>query len=308
MRKRKNKHVLSSLVITAFVVALSFWGYQIVFAQKNTVHDTVPVIVYEESDKQDGTDKVTEAEKETELEVLKTEKEEISDLTTVLAAESVSKTEEDQEEITETEETIETTLAAKESELPAVFSLSVPEVYQNPELPTGCESVALTMMLMYEGFVLEKTTIADEFLIYDAENFAVGYVGDPYSSSGAGCFPPAIVATANRFLRSQGSNKYAVNLSGSAFEALLSYVASGEPVAVWSTMYMQEPGFTGQYVTENGTTYPWYRAEHCVVITGYNLNTGTVIVNDPLEGIVERDLQAFKQLYEKIGQFAVVIL
>ena len=47
-------------------------------------------------------------------------------------------------------------------------------ILQEPELPTGCESVALTMALEYLGFELEKTTIADQYLIRSATNFAEG--------------------------------------------------------------------------------------------------------------------------------------
>ncbi len=76
-------------------------------------------------------------------------------------------------------------------ELPVRCMLDVPFVYQEPELPTGCESVALTMLLLYEGFDLEKTTIADDYLLYSENgDFSEGYIGDPYSCEGAGCFPP----------------------------------------------------------------------------------------------------------------------
>ena len=73
-------------------------------------------------------------------------------------------------------------------DLPRSVSLKVPEVRQLPELPTGCESVALTMALEYEGFMLYKTTIAREFLVYNQEtdNMAIGYIGDPFSKDGAG--------------------------------------------------------------------------------------------------------------------------
>lgn len=54
-------------------------------------------------------------------------------------------------------------------ELPASAQLDIPEVFQMPELPTGCESVALTMALMYEGFELDKTTIADDYLVYSED-------------------------------------------------------------------------------------------------------------------------------------------
>ena len=39
--------------------------------------------------------------------------------------------------------------------------LDVEELLQYPELPTGCESVALTAVLRYHGFDLEKTSLRD---------------------------------------------------------------------------------------------------------------------------------------------------
>ena len=100
-------------------------------------------------------------------------------------------------------------------ELPASAQLDIPEVFQMPELPTGCESVALTMALMYEGFELDKTTIADDYLVYSEDgDFSGGYVGDPKSAEGAGCFPPTIVETANAYLKEQNSTKTAVDVSG----------------------------------------------------------------------------------------------
>ena len=50
-------------------------------------------------------------------------------------------------------------------------------ILQKPELPTGCESVALTMVLKQKGYSIEKTTIAEEYLIYNKTNYASGYVG-----------------------------------------------------------------------------------------------------------------------------------
>lgn len=68
--------------------------------------------------------------------------------------------------------------------------LPMENILQNPELPTGCESVALTMVLNYYGQKLSKTTIADEYLIRDPENFVTAYKGDPYQISGDGIYAP----------------------------------------------------------------------------------------------------------------------
>lgn len=72
-------------------------------------------------------------------------------------------------------------------------------ILQKPELPTGCESVALTMVLKQKGYPIEKTTIAEEYLIYNRDNYASGYVGDPSTYGGVGIYPPGLVNTANCF-------------------------------------------------------------------------------------------------------------
>lgn len=194
-------------------------------------------------------------------------------------------------------------------ELPASAQLDIPEVFQMPELPTGCESVALTMALMYEGFELDKTTIADDYLVYSEDgDFSGGYVGDPKSAEGAGCFPPTIVETANAYLKEQNSTKTAVDVSGQSMETLFQYVAANRPVLVWTTMYMLDPEYTDEYFEIQGKQYFWYGLEHCVVISGYDIESGTVTVNDPLEGIVERYMDDFERLYNDTGKYAVVLM
>lgn len=202
-----------------------------------------------------------------------------------------------------------TRIIREESQAPQAVQLDVPELLQKPELPTGCESVALTMALLYEGYDLEKTTIADEYLVYSEDgDFTRGYVGDPKSRQGAGCFPPTIVETANSYLAEQGAGKVAEDVTGTDFEVLLEkYLAEGIPVILWHTMYMSEPEFTEEIYERNGIAYSWYSQEHCVVLSGYDMEQNTVTVNDPLEGIIERDMDEFQALFEQTGKFAVVI-
>lgn len=193
--------------------------------------------------------------------------------------------------------------------IPVRLDLNVPEILQEPELPTGCESVSLTMALNYAGFELEKTTIAREFLIYnrETENMAVGYIGDPFSEDGAGCFAPGIAATAENFFEDQEYEYDAYDITGTEMGELLRYLADDTPVILWSTMYMAQPEFTEEHGEYDGREYRWYRQEHCVVLSGYDLEARTLTINDPLEGIVTRDYEEFQQIYDEIGQYAVVL-
>ena len=115
-------------------------------------------------------------------------------------------------------------------------SLEVPALAQNPELPTGCESVALTNALLSLGFNLGKTDIADNWLPLSEDDFVTAFMGDPHSTDGHSCMAPAIVQTANAYLSAQGSPLEAFDLTGSTIEGVLDEVAAGNPVIVWCTI------------------------------------------------------------------------
>ena len=62
---------------------------------------------------------------------------------------------------------------------------------------------------------------------------------------------------------------------------------------------------------ENYTTFipknqPGVKTD-CVVLSGYDLDNGTLQINDPLEGIVTRDYEEFKSIYDTVGKYAVVV-
>lgn len=186
--------------------------------------------------------------------------------------------------------------------------LAVPNIMQNPELPTGCESVALTMLLHYWGYdTLEKCEIADNYLTYDSTNFVTSFVGDPHTENGAGIFAPGLTAAANRFLKDHGDSRTARDLTGTSFEGLLAYVSQGDPVVVWNTVDMQESGDVNAHYYYQGKTYNFYKEEHCMVLCGYDLTQGTVLVSDPQAGLVWRDLDEFSSIYKKMGSNAMTI-
>lgn len=191
-------------------------------------------------------------------------------------------------------------------QLPNQASIEMELIYQHPELPTGCESVALTMLLKYYGFDLEKTTIAKDYLIYST-NFVEGYMGNPFTTGGAGIYSPGLTRTANKYLDAQDSELNAQNVTDSTPEELYRYVSEGTPVVIWNTVYFLQNQPTGLKVKWGEKTYEWDSCEHCMVLTGYDLEKNAVIVHDPIQGIVERDADGFWERYEKLGSMALII-
>ena len=186
-------------------------------------------------------------------------------------------------------------------------SLEVPALAQNPELPTGCESVALTNALLSLGFNLGKTDIADNWLPLSEDDFVTAFMGDPHSTDGHSCMAPAIVRTADAYLAAQGSSLEATDITGSSLDQVLDQVAGGNPVIAWCTIGLEPPGAAYRTARENGRTYRLYANSHCVVVSGYDLNEGLVLVSDSLAGQVSYDLRQFAARYYELGAQAVVI-
>ncbi|MBR3834652.1 MAG: C39 family peptidase [Lachnospiraceae bacterium] len=203
-------------------------------------------------------------------------------------------------------ETEESTQEAT-TEFPDCFDLELELINQDPELPAGCESVSLTMILNYLGYDLDKTHIVDEYLVY-SDNFVMGYCGDPYSNStGGGCYAPGMTITANNFLKANGSVHTAYNITGTDFDTLLEYVAEGHPILIWTTINMADCSKANYNYDEEGNAYAWDYNEHCVVLAGYDFKAGTVTIYDPIDGVVYRDMENFKVTYEGMDEMAIII-
>ncbi len=186
-------------------------------------------------------------------------------------------------------------------------TIPVEEMLQYPELPTGCESVALTIALNALGAGLKKTEIAELYLEYN-DNFALGYVGDPFSDDGAGIFPPGIVKTVENYTGATGAGFYAEDTSGMPLNDLYKLIDAGCPVIVWTTFYLGEPMVTDFYVEYLEHFYMWYDNEHCVTLFGYDLDAGTVDIADPLDGIMTVDADEFERINQEIGSYSVALM
>lgn len=188
----------------------------------------------------------------------------------------------------------------------------VPMLFQDPELPTGCEVTALAMVLQYYGFDADKCELSDVYLPKGAvgeTDFHYAFVGEPREQHSYGCYAPAIVETALGYLGDMdGLQDYTVkDLTGMELKKLFRYVEEGIPVMVWGTMKNKESYLTTTWEV-NGKTITWRAGEHCRVLVGYNKKLGIVQVNDPQEGVLTYDVSVFEERYNEMGKQAVVIL
>ena len=188
--------------------------------------------------------------------------------------------------------------------------VDVPCYLQYPELPTGCESVALTNLLNYYGFGLGKTIIADYYLPKGSNgNFVTAFDGNPRRSSGGlmGCVAPAITIAGNNFLRAAGSGKQAKDVSFSSISSIKNRLTCGQPVEMWNTEWGNWPG--GRYAARwyNGHSYGLWGGNHAVVLKGYDDEQGIVYLSDSINGNVTRNAQVFFGTWQQMDSQAVVI-
>ena len=188
--------------------------------------------------------------------------------------------------------------------------VDVPCYMQYPELPTGCESVALTNLLNYYGFGLSKTTIAGHYLpLSRSNNFVTAFAGDPFTGTGGfnGCVAPAIVIAGNNYLSAAGSSLRAVDVSFSSIPALKSRLSCGQPIEVWNTEWGGYPG--GRYAASwyNSHSYGLWGGNHAVVLKGYDDEEGIVYVSDSISGDVTRDAKVFFSTWQMMDSQAVAI-
>ena len=188
--------------------------------------------------------------------------------------------------------------------------VDVPCYSQYPELPTGCESVALTNLLNYYGFGLGKTIIADYYLPKGSNgNFVTAFDGNPRRHSGGlmGCVAPAITIAGNNFLRAAGSGKQAKDVSFSSISSIKNRLTCGQPVEMWNTEWGSWPG--GRYAARwyNGHSYGLWGGNHAVVLKGYDDEQGIVYLSDSINGNVTRNAQVFFGTWQQMDSQAVVI-
>lgn len=139
-------------------------------------------------------------------------------------------------------------------------------ICQNPELPTGCEMTAVTMMLRYAGVNINKFQVANE--TPRSSNGDFGFVGNPYSVTGWWVFPTGIAPVVQRHL---GASQV---MTGASLAAIQEKLNIGHLVVVW-------------VANMNGFV------NHAITLTGYNASG--FFYNNPWTG--RKEAMSYGEFY-----------
>lgn len=186
---------------------------------------------------------------------------------------------------------------------------TVPQIYQLPELPWGCEATALAGLCNYYGYNFTKREIWDRIPMRKFE-----YVnGRAYSEhpddamtvdskgKGFGIYAPLAVKILNQMIYEAGGTHRAVDLSGCSEEELFQDL----PKVVWASGKM-EPTVRNSnkwYVIRDGVytdeAFYWQGNEHAMVLL--SATETTVRVMDPISGTVNYDRATFLKEWKNQG-------
>lgn len=192
--------------------------------------------------------------------------------------------------------------------------IDVPVICQYPELPTGCESVAATMVLQYynenitaQNFASEWLECSDDFYSLNGREYGPdpnkAFAGNPFTKNSYGCFATPIVNAINR----NSTNCTAQKLTGKSLEELcVEYIDRDAPVLIWATMSMKESYEGNSWYLEDGSLFTWIAGEHCLVLVGYS--DDYYFLNDPMSGsTVAYRKNIVEKRFAELGNQAVYI-
>ena len=194
--------------------------------------------------------------------------------------------------------------------------LDVPIIPQNPDYPTGCESVSAVMALQFAGESITVDEFIDNYLEKSNDFYLDGqvrhgpdpyevFVGDPRTTTSYGCMAPVIEKAMRGYF---GTDSRVQNTTGTLLPDLCEqYIADGRPVLVWVSIGMLEIIPTSEWILPNGELFTWPGNEHCMLLVGYD--ESHYYLNDPYTGRqVKYPRQLVEARYESMGHQSLVIL
>lgn len=193
-----------------------------------------------------------------------------------------------------------------------------PVIYQMPELPTGCEVTALTMVLHYYGRNVSKTDMASRYLPTACPSFYYGsdgrlygpdmdknFVGDPFDEYGYACGAPALCTAADRYFAANKIPMQAKDLTGSAPGQLYALVDRNIPVVVMVTIDMADRYADFTWYSPSGKLMGLSYDDHGAVLIGYTPTTVTLA--DPLAGRVTYSRSRFESVFRSRGRQCMIL-
>ena len=199
--------------------------------------------------------------------------------------------------------------------------LETPWLDQHEKRPTGCESVTAALALGWLGYPVDPDFFIDNCLprapypreedgvwrAADPEDF---YLGDPRTQDGWGCFAPAIRRGLERWADLKGEDLIVRELHGVPLDRLFrEEIDRGLPVILFATMGMAAPRPSRRWLLDgSGKPYTWKTPMHCLLLIGYDRESGEAVFSDPLAGPRTRyPLADTERAYRGMGTEAVVV-
>jgi len=180
---------------------------------------------------------------------------------------------------------------------------------QFPEYPTGCETIALYILLKYYDIDVTPDELIENLkkgqMPYEIGDTMYGgnpeleFIGDPTDDFSYGVFNTPIAELASKY------KENVQNKEGLELEEILEIVSENRPVIVWSTIDNASSSISSEWIyRKTGETIYWKENEHAVVVIGYS--NKSVIVSDPYTGEIEKyNREKFKENYNYLGKRAV---
>ncbi len=177
--------------------------------------------------------------------------------------------------------------------------------HQFPDYPTGCESIALYILLKYYEIDVTPNDIINDIrkgelpyvendTIYGG-NPEIEFIGDPNNSNSYGVYNQPLAEVANMY------KPGIISQTNFDFTEVLRLIDNNHPVLVWVTINLTEPYISNSWIYKpTGEVINWISGEHAMVVIGYN--EYEVIVSDPYTGqIVSYDMDLFINRYNYLG-------
>ncbi len=185
-------------------------------------------------------------------------------------------------------------------------------INQFPQLPTGCEATALTMLLNYYDVKVTKEEVADAMPKCDLPYYNKGkwyghhpteaFIGNPYSVASYGVFSKVIVDMIEDYCPGRVED-----LKGKELLSLLNNIDEGRPVMLWATIGMSKVSYKNSWIiNRQGTIFSWPGNEHALLLIGYDQES--LYLNDPYTGREQKYPRALvEKRYDTLGRQAVSI-